>query len=146
MDAIDKAIIEQLGADGRMSNTELAARVGLTPAPCLRRVQRLEADGVITGYRAIIDPARTGRGFEVIVNADIAAMDRATVDRFERTVAAFDEVVEFRRMFGLRDYFIRVAVADQDAFEQFLVTKMFSLPGIAKIDSHLTMKVLKERT
>ena len=146
MDAIDKAIIEQLGADGRMSNTELAARVGLTPAPCLRRVQRLEADGVITGYRAIIDPARTGRGFEVIVNADIAAMDRATVDRFERTVAAFEEVVEFRRMFGLRDYFIRVAVADQDAFEQFLVTKMFSLPGIAKIDSHLTMKVLKERT
>jgi len=129
-----------------MSNTELAARVGLTPAPCLRRVQRLEADGVITGYRAIIDPARTGRGFEVIVNADIAAMDRATVDRFERTVAAFEEVVEFRRMFGLRDYFIRVAVADQDAFEQFLVTKMFSLPGIAKIDSHLTMKVLKERT
>ena len=69
MDALDRAIVEQLSQDGRLTNVELAQRVGLTPAPCLRRVKRLEADGVIAGYRARIDPVAAGRGFEVMVRA-----------------------------------------------------------------------------
>src|SRR5690606_23844397 len=104
VDRIDRAIIEELRRDARLTNTELADRVGLTPAPCLRRVRRLERAGVITGYHAHVDPDSVGQGFEVIVHVDLARKDRATVEAFETRVAAYDEVVEFRRMFGLPDY------------------------------------------
>jgi DNA-binding Lrp family transcriptional regulator len=143
VDSIDRAIIEQLRADARLTNTELADRVGLTPAPCLRRVRRLEQDGVITGYHARVNPVRTGRAFEVVVNVDLAVKDRATVTRFEELVAGYDEVVEFRRMFGLPDYFLRIATADLDSFERFVTDRLEDTPGIGRVDSHLTMKTIK---
>src|SRR4051794_6500036 len=99
-----------LQKDGRLSNVELARRVGLTPAPCLRRVKRLEEDGIITGYRAVVDPAAVGRGFEVTVSVEIRVTDLETLRDFEDTVATFDEVVELRRVFGTPDYFLRVMV------------------------------------
>src|SRR4029078_2488235 len=108
MDRLDRAIVAELQRDGRLSNVELASRVGLTPAPCLRRVRRLEEDGVITGYIAVIDKASMGRGFEVIIHADPVAKDRSTVEAFEDRVAAMSEVAELRRMFGIPDYVIRV--------------------------------------
>ena len=104
MDAIDRRIVAELRADGRLSNVELAERVGLTPAPCLRRVKRLEDDGVIIGYTALLDPVAMGHAFEVLVNVDLTHKDRDTVERFEAEVAALDEVIEVRRMFGLPDY------------------------------------------
>lgn len=143
MDRIDQAIIEQLQQDGRLTNQELAARIGLTPAPCLRRVRRLEADGVITGYAATIDLAALGRGFEVLLQAEIASKDLATVEAFEARVAAMDEVVELRRMFGLPDYLIRVQVADSDAYERWLTTRLLGDPAIARVDSRITMKMIK---
>lgn len=143
MDRIDQAIIEQLQQDGRLTNQELAARIGLTPAPCLRRVRRLEADGVITGYAATIDLAALGRGFEVLLQAEIASKDLATVEAFEARVAAMDEVVELRRMFGLPDYLIRVRVADSDAYERWLTTRLLGDPAIARVDSRITMKMIK---
>jgi DNA-binding Lrp family transcriptional regulator len=143
VDATDRAIIDVLRRDARLSNVELADRIGLTPAPCLRRVRRLEDDGVITGYRAEIDPAVDGRGFEVLVNVDLVAKDRDTFLAFEAEVAQFDEVVEMRRMFGLPDYFVRVATRDLAAYEAFVVDRLGRTAGIAKIDSHLTMKKIK---
>ncbi|WP_020494674.1 Lrp/AsnC family transcriptional regulator [Sciscionella marina] len=143
MDRIDRAIVHQLRQDARLTNTELADRVGLTPAPCLRRVRRLEEAGVITGYHAHVDPDRIDRGFEVFVNVNLAAKDRSTVERFESAVASYDEVVEFRRMFGLPDYFLRVATADLASFETFVTTRLEDVPGIATVDSHLTMKNIK---
>ncbi|MEI2778445.1 MAG: Lrp/AsnC family transcriptional regulator [Tetrasphaera sp.] len=145
MDRIDKAILDNLARDGRLSNQDLADRIGLTPAPCLRRVRRLEADGVITGYVARIDPGRLGRGFEVIVNAEIRAKDRTTVVDFEARVCAMEEVVELRRMFGLPDYLLRVRVADAEAYERWLTTKLMGDPAIARVDSRLTMKLLKSQ-
>jgi DNA-binding Lrp family transcriptional regulator len=126
-----------------LTNQELASRVGLTPAPCLRRVRRLEAAGVITGYAAVVDPAALGRGFEVLINADIVAKDRATVEAFEDRVAALDGVVELRRMFGLPDYFIRAQVADAAAYERWLITHLLGDPAIARVDSRITMKLVK---
>lgn len=140
VDRIDRAIIDVLRHDGRVSNVELAERVGLTPAPCLRRLRRLEDDGVITGYRCEVDPVADGRGFEVLVNVDLAVKDRKTVTAFEQHVAGFDEVVELRRMFGLPDYLIRVATADLEAF---VTDKLETIPGLSKTDSHLTMKRIK---
>jgi DNA-binding Lrp family transcriptional regulator len=143
MDGIDRNIIAELQRDGRLSNVELADRVGLTPAPCLRRVKRLEDQGVIVGYTARIDPRATGRGFEVLVNVDLTSKDRATFEAFEAAVAAFDEVIELRRMFGLPDYFLRVTTASIESYETFVSTKLGDVPGIATLDSHLTMKTIK---
>ncbi|MFT8180920.1 Lrp/AsnC family transcriptional regulator [Mycobacteroides chelonae] len=130
---------------GRLTNQELADRVGLTPAPCLRRVRRLEAEGVITGYTALVNPAALGRDFEVIIYADLVAKDLATVASFEERLVAMDEVAELRRMFGIPDYFIRVQTADLAAYEQWLSIKLMGDPAIARVDSRLTMKLLKSR-
>ncbi|GAA1001351.1 Lrp/AsnC family transcriptional regulator [Nocardiopsis tropica] len=143
MDSLDRAILDELVRDGRLTNQELAHRVGLTPAPCLRRVRRLEADGVITGYTAVLDPAALGKGFEVLINADLSANDRASVEAFESRVAAMEEVIEVRRMFGLPDYLIRVRVADAEAFEKWLTTHLMGDPAIVRVDSRMTMKVVK---
>src|ERR1700690_4321316 len=101
MDALDRKIIAELERDGRLSNVELADRVGLTPAPCLRRGKRLGGGGGVLGYTAGINPSTVGRGFEVLVNVDLTRKDRATFEQFEAAVAALDEVLEVRRMFGL---------------------------------------------
>lgn len=134
-----------LQEDGRLTNQELADRVGLTPAPCLRRVRRLEADAVITGYTATVDPAALGREFEVIINADLVAKDLATVEAFEERVATMDEVAELRRMFGIPDYLIRVQVANAEIYERWLTTRLMGDPAIARVDSRITMKVIKRR-
>ena len=116
MDAIDRKIIAELQRDGRLSNVELADRVGLTPAPCLRRVRRLEEQGVILRlHRPYQSHTRSAADFEVLVNVDLTRKDRATFEAFEAAVAALDEVIELRRMFGLPDYLLRVATASSRA-------------------------------
>jgi DNA-binding Lrp family transcriptional regulator len=115
----------------------------LTPAPCLRRVRRLENDGVILGYTALINPAAVGRGFEVLVNIDLTRKDRVTFEAFESAVAAFEEVIEVRRMFGLPDYLLRVATDSIESYETFVSTRLGDVPGVDKLDSHLTMKLIK---
>ena len=144
LDAIDREILFHLQQDGRLSNVDLARRVGLTPPPCLRRVKRLEDAGIIAGYRAVVDPAAVGRGLEVLVDVECSAQDRATFEAFEATVAGYEEVTEFRRMFGRPDYFLRVAVADHAAYEAFLTGKLAGLPGVLRLESHLTMKTVKD--
>ncbi|MGW5244088.1 Lrp/AsnC family transcriptional regulator [Streptomyces sp. NPDC004129] len=143
MDATDRAIIAELERDGRLTNVELAERVGLTTGPCLRRVQRLEADGVIRGYRAVIDPSAVGRSFEVLLDLSLEAQDAETVERFEQTLAQAPEVLELRRLFGSPDYFARVAVADLPAYETFLSRRVMTIPRIKNVTSHFTMKRIK---
>jgi DNA-binding Lrp family transcriptional regulator len=143
LDATDREILFHLSQDGRLTNVELAKRVGLTPPPCLRRVKRLEEAGVITGYRAAVDPAALGRNLEVLVDVEIYANDRRTVEEFETIVAAYEEVIEFRRMYGRPDYFIRAAVADHVAYEAFLTGRLSGLPAVLRVTSHLTMKIIK---
>ncbi|WP_205571792.1 Lrp/AsnC family transcriptional regulator [Arthrobacter celericrescens] len=140
---MDRAIIAELVRDGRISNVELAERVHLTPGPCLRRVQRLEQEKVIRGYRAVVDPAALDRGFEVILDVELTVFDRETVYAFEEALAAMDEVVELHRLFGSPDYFVRVAVKDLPAYESFLTERVMSLPGLQKVSSRFTMKTLK---
>lgn len=144
LDSIDRAILFQLSRDGRLTNVELANRVGLTPPPCLRRVKRLEEEGFIVGYRAQIAPEVLGRRVEVIVAIEVGVQDPATLGQFEKTVASYSEVVEVRRMFGRPDYFVHVAVENPEAYEKFLTTCLIGLPAVTRIDSHLTMKTVKD--
>jgi len=98
---------------------------------------------VIRGYHADIDPTAVGRGFEVTVHVELTLKDRGTVEAFEARIAAFEEVVECRRMFGLPDYLVRVAVTDQTAYEAFYMNKLAELPGLARVNSQFAMKVVK---
>lgn len=143
IDDLDRAIIAELEGDARLSNAELARRVGLTPAPCLRRVQRLESDGVIKGYHARIDPKSGGRGFEVIVAIDIAVNDGKTIEDFETAAVAIPEVTEMRRMLGQPDYYLRVQVADPEAYEALILGTISRLPAVSRLLSHQTMRLIK---
>jgi DNA-binding Lrp family transcriptional regulator len=144
VDAVDRAILRHLQAKGRLSNIELADRVGLSPSPCLRRVRRLEESGVIAGYRAVIDPAAVDLGFQVLVHVTMEVKDRlVTMEAFEARVAELDDVIECRRMFGDPDYLLWVAAADLAAYEELYMSKLVGLPGVARTVSQLTMKTVK---
>ena len=143
MDHTDRAIIRELRRDARLSNVDLADRVNLSPSACLRRVRALEQAGVIRGYHAEIDPAADGRAFEVEVMIELTHKDRGTVEDFERRIAVMDPVVECRRMFGVPDYLVRVAVADTAAYEAFYMNELAELPGIGRVSSQFTMKLVK---
>jgi Lrp/AsnC family leucine-responsive transcriptional regulator len=143
MDRLDRAILRHLQADGRLSNVELAERVRLSASQCLRRVRALERAGAIRGYHADVDPSSVQRGFEVVVHVELGLKDRATVEAFEERIAQFDAVVECRRMFGIPDYLIRVAVADAAAYEAFYMNELAQLPGLARVNSQFTMKAVK---
>lgn len=143
MDRIDRKILRALQEDGRLTNTDLASRVSLTPSPCLRRVRQLEHDKVIRGYRAILDPEALGRGFQSFATVVMRYEDRETIAEFERQVAALPEVIEAHRLFGEPDYLLRIAVADIAEYERFRSDVLCALPGVAQLTSHLTMKEVK---
>lgn len=143
LDEIDREILFHLQQDGRLTNVELARRVGLTPPPCLRRVRRLEEAGIIAGYRARINHEATGGGLEVIVSIEVSVSDLKTLAELEATIAAYEEVAEFRRVFGTPDYFLRVLVADYAAYEAFQTGKIIGIPGVARVISQPTMKKIK---
>lgn len=143
VDRIDRAIIDQLRRNAHLTNTELADRVGLSPSPCLRRVRRLEQDGVILGYHARVSPAALGRRFQVHVELELVSQTRETVNAFENALVAFEEVVEVRRMFGSPDYYALVAVADLATYEQFMTQHLTALPGLGRLQSRFAMKTIK---
>jgi Lrp/AsnC family leucine-responsive transcriptional regulator len=144
MDAIDRQILAVLQEEGRISNQDLADRVGLSPSPCLRRVKALEQAGVITGYRATVDPRAVGRGFEVFVSANLVRAEASAIQAFEDAVQAVEEVVEVRRMIGLPDYLMRVVVADLDAYEHLYSDTLAALPGVERVYTQLAMKTVKQ--
>jgi DNA-binding Lrp family transcriptional regulator len=142
MDAIDRSILRELQADGRLSNQELAQRVGLTPSPCLRRVRQLEEDGVVRTYRAVVDPAAVGRGFEVFASVEVRR-DPESVAAFESGVRATPDVVEAYRLYGAPGCLLRIAVADSDAYERFWRERLIAMPGVADVNSQMIMKRIK---
>ena len=142
MDDVDRSILAVLEKHGRISNAELADRVGLSPSPCLRRVRRLEETGVIRGYRAVIDPAAVGRGLRVIAGVRLVRHGRADVVEFERAVVQLSEVVHCHHVTGNHDYLLQVEVADLPAYEDFHANRLASLPSVATVTSYVTMKTL----
>lgn len=143
MDDIDRAILYQLQADGRIPNNELAERVGLTPSPCHRRVRRLEEAGTIQRYVAVVDPVALGRAYEVLVWITLREVTRESMATIEEHFAEHDEITEAFRMMGQPDYLVRVAVADAAAYESFYIDTLAALPGVQTLTSMTTMKTIK---
>jgi len=144
MDAIDRQILAELQNEGRLTVTELAERVRLSAGPCHRRLRELERSGAIKGYRALVDPAVLGLGFEVLVSVTMDREDAATIDRFETALAAIPEVRHAERLFGDPDYLIRVAARDLDGYAALRDAKLATLPGVQRITSTIVMKRVVE--
>jgi Lrp/AsnC family transcriptional regulator, leucine-responsive regulatory protein len=142
MDAVDRSILAVLERYGRISNADLANRVGLSPSPCLRRVRRLEETGAILGYRALVDPAALDRGLRVFAGVRLMRHARADVLAFEREVVRLPEVIHTHHVTGNYDYLLQVEVADLAAYEYFHANRLASLPGVAMVTSYVTMKTL----
>lgn len=126
-----------------MTATALASKVGLTVAPCHRRLRDLESSGVIRGYRADIDPAAVGLGFEAIVFVTLRQVDRGTMSAFEARVTANPNIVEAQRLFGSPDYLLKVIAADLPAYQRFYDDELAALPAVERLTSTLVMKNLK---
>lgn len=132
-----------LQADGRMTATALAQEVGLTVAPCHRRLKDLEQDGVISGYRAVIDPASVGLGFEALVFVTLNRIDQVTVDEFEALLNNNPNITSAQRLFGEPDYLLKVVAEDLPAYQRFFDSELTRLPGVQRVSSTLVMKNLK---
>ena len=143
-DPIDERILRELARDGRLSNLALAERVGLSPSACLRRVQELERQGTIRGYRAVLDPGQTGRAFAVYVTVGLSDHSKAAQERFERAVAGAPEVAECHNIAGAFEYLLRVETADLTAYKRFHTEVLGTIPSVRAITSYIVMGTSKD--
>src|SRR5690606_15218760 len=146
IDSTDLRILDELQADGNLSNVELARRVHLSPSPCLARVKALEAAGYIRQYVALLDPAHLGLNLNVFVSISLKEQNREALQAFEARVCACDEVMECYLMTGDADYLIRVAVPDMAALERFIIEELSPMPEVEKIRSSFALKQVRYKT
>ena len=147
IDGFDRRILEVLQREGRISNQELAERIGLSPSPCLRRVRALEESGLITGYRAILDAGKLGLSLQALIHI---SMDRHTPERFEnfeRIVADLPEVLECLLITGQdADYQLKVVVRDMEAYQALLLNKITRIEGVSGVHSSFVMRRVVDKT
>jgi Lrp/AsnC family leucine-responsive transcriptional regulator len=147
LDRYDRRILEVLQKDGRISNQELAERIGLSPSPCLRRVRALEESGLITGYRAMLDASKLGLSLMALIHI---SMDRHTPERFanfEAQVAALPAVLECLLVTGQdADYQLKVVVRDMDAFQALLLEKITRIEGVSGVHSSFVLRRVVDKT
>lgn len=147
MDRYDIRILETLQSDGRISNQELADRVGLSPSPCLRRVRALEESGMITGYRALVDARQLGLNLIALIHI---SMDRHTPERFanfDRIVSNLPEVMECLLITGQdADYQLKVIVRDMEDYQRLLLEKITRIEGVTGVHSSFVMRQVISKT
>jgi DNA-binding Lrp family transcriptional regulator len=146
LDAIDGHMIRLLRTDGRISNAELAARVGLSPSACLRRLRMLEQRGVIRGYTAIIEDVSADQGTVVIVQITLERQTDECLHRFEQAARKCPEIRECYLMTGVSDYLLRVVAADAMDYERIHKEVLSRLPGVARIQSNFTIRTVIRAT
>jgi len=144
LDDIDRKILRELSREGRISNLDLAGRVGLSPSACLRRVQELERSGVIKGYRARIDPARVGTGFIAYVTVGLSRHTKDAQAGFEAAIAEAPEVRECHNVTGSIEYLLRVEAADLAAYKHFHTEVLGVLPQVNAITTYVLMDSPKD--
>ena len=136
---ISDRILHELSRDGRVSNTELADRVGLSPSACLRRVQDLERRGIIKGYRAVLDPEAMGRGFIAYLAVGLSDHSKSSQEAFERAMSRAPQVRECHNITGTVEYMLRVEVADIAAYKLFHTDIVGALPQVSSLTTYIVM-------
>ncbi|MEL6171982.1 MAG: Lrp/AsnC family transcriptional regulator [Pseudomonadota bacterium] len=139
MDEISQKILRVLSNEGRISNLELAEKVGLSPSACLRRVQELEKRGVISGYRAVLDRSKLGVGFVAYATVGLNSHTKAAQEAFEAAMATAPEVVECHNITGAVEYLLRIEAADLAAYKSFHTDVVGVLPQVNSITSYVVM-------
>ncbi|MFN0262701.1 Lrp/AsnC family transcriptional regulator [Tepidamorphus sp. 3E244] len=146
LDTVDRAILLALQKDGRISNSDLAERVGLSQSACLRRVRALEEKGLIGGYAAILDQRACGLPGTAFVHISLEQQGRAALDAFERAVARVPEILECHLLAGQSDFLVRVVYRDADDLERIHTETLTQLPGVTRVQSTLTLRTVKKTT
>lgn len=144
IDAIDRRIMGALLENGRLTNNQLAEQVGLSAAPCWQRMRRLENEGYIAGYTAILDQEKLGLGETVLIDVKLDRHDDEIVATFGQAMAAMPEVLEVYLATGEYDFFIKVAVSGTKGYEDFLQRRLYKIPGIRHARSSFTLRCLKK--
>lgn len=144
LDAIDRAILRILQREGKIQNTELAERVGLSPSPCLRRVRLLDEAGIIQRYVAILDAAKLGMGFTVYARVWLTGQDEETVVPFVEEIKKLPQVVECYLMAGDCDFLLRVVAPDLDGYRRFQIEHLGRIKGVRNIKSEIPMQRIKQ--
>ncbi|MGE5511360.1 MAG: Lrp/AsnC family transcriptional regulator [Bacteroidota bacterium] len=145
LDDIDRAILRELQSNGRLSNTELAERVGLSPSPCWQRVKRLEEGGYIEGYAAVLNQKQLGMPDTVIIEVTLERHDDEVLEKFGRALTDLPQVLEAYLTSGNYDYFVKVAVDGTEGYERFLRERLYRIPGIRHTRSCFALKCLKRQ-
>jgi Lrp/AsnC family transcriptional regulator, leucine-responsive regulatory protein len=144
LDDLDRRILRELQRDGRISNLDLAGRVGLSPSACLRRVQQLERTGVIGGYRAVLNPGALGVGFIAYVAVGLSQHTKKDQRAFESAITRAPEVRECHNVTGTIEYILRVEAADLAAYKHFHTEVLGALPQVSTITSYIVMESPKD--
>ena len=144
LDRVDRRILRTLQEQGRISNVELARKVGLSPTPCLERVRRLESDGFIRGYAARLDAARLGMGMLVYVQVMLDRTTTTIFDRFRQAVLGIPEVLECHMVAGGFDYLLKLRVPDMATYRTVLGERLGKLPGLLQTHSYFVMEEIKD--
>lgn len=145
-DKIDRKILAELQADGRMTNALLAQRVNLSPSACLRRVQQLEESGVIQGYVALVRQEAIGRPTSIFVEVTLNSQNEDLLQKFENAVLACPDIMECYLMSGDADYLIRVVASDTQDYERIHKQHLTRLPGVARIRSSFALRAVCKKT
>ena len=143
MDTLDRRILIELQKDGSLTNAHLAELVGLSQSAMSERVRRLEADGHITGYRALVDPASLGLGLQAFLAAELVHHETACIEGFERGVVALPDVVACYHVAGRFDYLLRVAVRDLEHLGRLIKDDIAAIPGVDKVETMLVYSEVK---
>lgn len=146
LDATDRRILQTLQREGRISNADLAERIALSPSACHRRVQRLEADGIIARYVALVDPRRIGKATTVFVEITLTSQAVEVLDAFERAVARIPDVLECYLMAGSADFLLKLMAADTEDFARIHRQYLARLPGVATMQSSFTLRTVVQTT
>jgi Lrp/AsnC family leucine-responsive transcriptional regulator len=146
LDSYDRAILTLLQQDGRATNQDVADAIGLSPSPCLRRIRRLEADGLITRYVALLDAPALGLSVTAFIRVRLDRQQDRVLEAFETAVTAFPEVMECYLMTGEADYQLRVLVPSLAAFEDFLRQKLTRIPGVGQVTTSFALRPVVTRT
>lgn len=144
LDRTDRRILECLQADGRISNVHLARKVNLTPTPCIERVKRLERQGYIRGYTALIDPELVDASLLVFVEIDLSLKSPDAFRKFREEARQLPEIMDCHLVSGNFDYLIKARVKDMKAYRRLLGDKILSLPGVSGSRSYVVMEEVKE--
>ena len=139
IDPLPRRILQALIRDGRISNVDLAEKVGLSPSACLRRVQELERSGVIKGYRAVLDRTALGTGFTAYLAVGLSDHSKASQETFERAIAQAPEVIECHNVTGTIEYLLRIEVADLAGYKAFHTDVLGILPGVTSLTSYVVI-------